>query len=85
MTIEDNLKEYIAKEILHLDSSDAVDETKNLTASGQVDSMSMLQILGFIQDRYSVDLLASGSVNDYKSIETLGRAIRRLGGENPGD
>ena len=85
MTIETELKEFIAKEILRLDSSDAVNETENLTASGQVDSMSMLQILGFIQEQYSVDLLTSGSHKDYKSIETLGRAIRRLGGDSSGD
>jgi acyl carrier protein len=82
MSIETELKNYIAKDILRLESGDELDASESLSASGKVDSLSMLQILGYIQQRYSIDLLTSGNPKDYESIESLCRAIGRLGGEN---
>jgi acyl carrier protein len=80
MSIESELRGFIAENILRLENPDGLSDTDNLTASGQIDSMSLLQILGFIQERYSVDLLAGGNPKDYESIETLARAVRRMGG-----
>ena len=80
MSIESELQEYIATNILRTDSPDAVRTDENLTATGKIDSMSLLQILGFIQEKYLVDLLAGGNPKDYESIQALASAVRRLGG-----
>lgn len=78
MSIETELQEYIAKQILRDEESGLPDIAENLTASGKIDSLSLLQILGFIQTHFSVDLMSNGSPTDYESIQTMADAVRRL-------
>jgi acyl carrier protein len=52
-----------------------------LIRSGRVDSMGLLQILGFIQQRYGVDLSATGGPSDFETVTSLAAAIRRSRGD----
>ena len=43
--------------------------------------MGLLQILGFIQQRYGVDLASTGGPSDFETVTSLAAAIRRSRGE----
>jgi len=48
-----------------------------LIASGRIDSMGLMQLLGHIQQRWQVDLLALGGPDDFVSLRTLADAVCR--------
>lgn len=74
MTIEHDLHQFISSQVV---PDGTVTETEPLISSGKVDSLGLLQILGFIEQSYGVTLLASGSPKDFENIQTLANAIRR--------
>jgi acyl carrier protein len=80
MSIEKDLQEFIAAEVVPGDAG-AVGLEDSLIRSGRVDSMGLLQILGFIQQRYAVDLASTGGPNDFETVSRLAAAIRRSRGE----
>ncbi len=55
----------------------AVAPEERLVDAGRIDSLGLLQILGFLDERYRVDLLAVGSPRDLQSIAGLAAAVRR--------
>lgn len=78
MTIEAEIQTFIATEILSGNSVKVPDLNESLMGSGTLDSLTLLQTLGFIQNRFSVDLLALASPEDYNSIQNMADAIRRF-------
>jgi hypothetical protein len=48
-----------------------------LVESGRVDSIGLLQLLGFVAERWAVDLLVLGSPRDLQSVAALAAAVRR--------
>jgi hypothetical protein len=54
-----------------------VSREERLVESGRVDSIGLLQILGFVAERFEVDLLVLGGPRDLLSIAALAAAIRR--------
>lgn len=78
MSLEHDLRHFIIAEVVPDASTDPVSDTDALISSGRVDSMGLLQILGFVQTRYGVDLTQSGEPADFESIVSLAAAIRRL-------
>ncbi len=48
-----------------------------LVESGRVDSLGLLQILGFVSERFAVDLLVLGAPRDLRSVAALASAVRR--------
>ena len=80
MSIESNLIEYIAAEMPTDAERGALTPESSLIASGRLDSLGLLRILGYIQQQYGVDLLAAGSPKDFESVAGMAAAIRRLGG-----
>jgi len=75
MNIEADIKQFITTELLAKDSS--LGESDTLVSSGRVDSMGLLQILSFIQQRFGVDLMAVGSPHDFDTVAALAAAVRR--------
>ena len=47
--------------------------------------MGLLQVLGFIEERYGVYLSETGSPSDFESVATLAAAIRQQRGEAGAD
>ena len=81
MSIESELRQYIAQEIVLDPEAGEVTEASPLIASGRVDSMGLLQIVGYVQQQYGVDLLSSGKPQDFETISGMAGAIRRLRGD----
>ncbi len=54
-----------------------VGREERLVESGRVDSIGLLQILGFVTERFEVDLLVRGSPRDLLSVAALAAAVRR--------
>jgi len=79
MTIEADLQRFVSTEVV-LEGGVATDEP--LISSGKVDSLGLLQILGYIEQTYGVTLLTSSSPKDFENIETLASAIRKAGGQS---
>jgi acyl carrier protein len=74
MTIENDLQQFIATEVV---VEGGVGLNEPLISSGKVDSLGLLQILGYIEQRYGVTLLTSSSPKDFENIESLAGAIRK--------
>jgi acyl carrier protein len=81
MSIETELQEFIAAEVIVDAAVGGVLVHEPLVRSGRVDSMGLLQILGFIQQRYGVDLASTGNPSDFETVTSLAAAIRRSRGE----
>jgi acyl carrier protein len=81
MSIETELQEFIAAEVVLDAAAGGVRVNESLVRSGRVDSMGLLQILGFIQQRYGVDLASTGGPSDFETVTSLAAAIRRSRGE----
>lgn len=78
---EAEIKQFIESEILADDRSIDLAMDRPLITSGLVDSMGLLQILGFIQQKTGVDLMSTGSPMDFDSVGALAAAVRRTRGE----
>lgn len=79
MNIETDLQRFVSTEVV-LEGGIAMNEP--LISSGKVDSLGLLQILGYIEQTYGVTLLTSSSPKDFETIETLASAIRKAGGHS---
>ena len=79
MTIESDLQEFISRDVV---PEGGVTESEALISSGKVDSLGLLQILGYIEQKYGVTLLTSGSPKDFESVQNLASAIRKARGES---
>ena len=82
MSIEDDLQHFISKEIVPGAAAGGVSQNAPLVSSGDVDSMGLLQILSFIDQKYGVDLFSSGSPKDFDTVLALAAAVRRVKGEH---
>jgi len=80
MSIEVELQGYIMEEIVPNTEGNAIVADELLLDSGRVDSMGLLNILGFVQQKFGVDLLAKGGPSDFESINAIAAAIRRAQG-----
>lgn len=78
---EAEIKLFIETELLADDRSIDLAMDRALITSGLVDSMGLLQILGFIQQKFGVDLMAVGSPPDFDSVSALAAAVRRTRNE----
>ena len=77
MKYEAEIKQFIETELLSDDRSVNLAPDQALITSGLIDSMGLLQILGFVQQTFSVDLMAVGSPMDFDSVGALAAAVRR--------
>ena len=74
-TIEQELQRYITSEVVRSSKNVAVDVP--LVQSGLVDSLGLLQIVSYVDQRFGVDLTKSGTPDDFRSIASLALAIAR--------
>jgi len=77
MSVEADIKQYITSELFSDDRSSKLADDEPLVSSGRVDSMGLLQILSFVQERFGVDLMAVGTPHDFDSVTALAAAVRR--------
>jgi acyl carrier protein len=55
MTVEQTLRQFIIQELL-LGQETTIDPDQSLTASGIIDSLSLLRLIGFIEDTFQVEI-----------------------------
>jgi acyl carrier protein len=82
MTIEEQLRDFIVSEVVAEGKDREIGPGDPLIATGLIDSMGLLQVLGFVQQRFGVDLLGTGDPEDFQSIQSLAAAVRRVRGES---
>jgi acyl carrier protein len=73
--VERVLIDFVARKVV-VDGG-AVTPEERLVDTGRVDSLGLLQILAFLDERYRVDLLSVGSPRDLQSVAGLAAAVRR--------
>ena len=73
MNIEGELLHFISTEVV----KEGIEVNEPLISSGKVDSLGLIDILGFIDQRYGVSLMASANPKDFETVESLAAAIRR--------
>ncbi len=73
--IERTLIDFVERNVV-VDGA-GVGREERLVESGRVDSIGLLQILGFVAERFEVDLLVLGSPRDLLSVAALAAAVRR--------
>jgi len=78
MNYEAEIRHYIATELLPDERGAGLTGDQPLITSGLVDSMGLLKILGFIQQKFGTDLMATGSPADFDSVDALAAAVRRM-------
>lgn len=81
MTIEQDLQRFIASEVVADGAGTAVGVEEPLLSTGRVDSLGLLQILSYIDQRYGVALLQTGAPQNFESVKALATAIRGARGE----
>jgi acyl carrier protein len=77
--IEKALRGYIAETLLDGSAGGEPGDDENLIGTGQIDSLGLLKLVGYVQQHYGVDLMAVGGPDDLESIRSLAAAIRRHG------
>jgi acyl carrier protein len=83
MSIESELQRFIFEEVtLDKDTEVALDE--QIVESGRVDSLGLIQVLGFIQQHYHVDLLSVGTPKDFATVSSMAALIRRIRNDDIG-
>jgi acyl carrier protein len=82
MSIEEDLRKFISAQIVPRGEPRPLGLDQPLISSGDVDSIGLLQILGFIDQKFGVDLMSSGTPRDFETIMGMAAAIRRVRGEH---
>jgi hypothetical protein len=73
--VERALLDFVQRNVVV--DGDTVSREEYLVESGRVDSIGLLQVLGFVAERWAVDLLVLGSPDDMRSVAALAAAVRR--------
>lgn len=71
--VESEIQNYISNTILRLRKP--VETNTSLIGSGLIDSLGLLQIVGFIEKKYGVNLARTGNPEDFQSISSLASAV----------
>jgi acyl carrier protein len=82
MSIEEDLRKFITDRVVPRGDPRPLGLDQPLISSGEVDSIGLLQILGFIDQKFGVDLMSSGTPRDFETIMGMAAAIRRARGEH---
>ena len=75
MNVAAELTEFITSEVIRDAAPGGLTVDEPLMSSGRVDSMGILQIVAFAESRYEVDILATGSPQDFETIGSLAAVI----------
>lgn len=81
MKYEAEILQHVISEILTGEESPTLAPTDPLISTGRVDSLGLVQILTFIQQKFGTDLMAVGTPQDFDSVSALAAAVRRAKGE----
>jgi len=81
MELQDNVREFIVRHVLDGSNRPGVlSDTDSLVNSGLVNSLSIVEIITFIEERFGVDV-GDGEIdiNDFDSVNNICDLIQRKG------
>ena len=76
MRIEDALRRFVVEELLRGEAGARVVDDEPIVASGRIDSLGLLKLIDFVDQRYGVDLMEVGGPDDFASIGAMATCIR---------
>jgi acyl carrier protein len=76
-TIQQELQAFVTGKVVRRRANLTADTP--LVESGLVDSMGLIQIVAYIDERYGVNLTQAGGPEDFRSISSLAAAVCRVG------
>jgi acyl carrier protein len=74
MELEKTITDYVLREFLPGRGPEALDASGGLIRGGVLDSMSILQLVGFLEDTYGIELQAHEL--DVENLDTVGDIAR---------
>ena len=77
MDIRADLRQFITESLLVAQEGGQLGDDEPLIESGRIDSLGLIKLLGFIQQRYQVDLFSVAAPEDFVSISSLAAALTR--------
>lgn len=81
-SIELELAQYVSEELAVAGRGEPVAVDETLVSSGRIDSLGLIQLMGWVHEKYGVDLLAFGDPSDFDSVRGVTDAVRRARGRN---
>jgi acyl carrier protein len=68
----DVIREYLLAHSNYVVDAEELERSRNLTEDGVLDSFSLMELVGFLDDRFSIELLADDIVSEnFKTLETI--------------
>ena len=84
MTIKENLRQYIADELLEDDAP--LEDEENLLADGMVDSLGMIRLVAHIEETYGYRVPPQDfTIENFRTLATLDSYLTRVGAGNSGN
>lgn len=78
--VETNVREFIRRELLQGQDSRPLTDTTHLVEGGIVDSINVLRMVDFLEERYDV-LVEPTDIREFTTISNIARIVRaRLAG-----
>jgi acyl carrier protein len=77
MDIRDELRQFISHSLLDAGDGAQIGDDEHLIESGRIDSLGLIKLLGFIQQRYNIDLFSVAAPEDFVSVSSLAEALSR--------
>ena len=78
MTVQDQIRNYIAKNLLFSTNGYGYDDQASFLEEGIVDSVGVLELVSFIEDRFKVKVDDQDIIPDnFDSVSKLAAYIRR--------
>jgi acyl carrier protein len=79
--VKEELRQYILSEFLPGEKSSNLQDDTPLRAGGILDSVGTLRLVGFVEERYGIEVQAhEASPENFDRIETIAAFIKRKGG-----
>ena len=77
MSTEAELARYVSEDLAVSRRGEPVLPDERLVSSGRIDSLGLISLMSFVQERWGVDLLAFGEPSDFDTVRGVAEAIRR--------
>jgi acyl carrier protein len=77
MEIQAELRRYITEFLLTPNGDKSIRDDEPLIESGRMDSMGLIQLLGFIEQQFGIDLMSVAGPDDFQSISSISNALSR--------
>ncbi len=78
MTTSENIRSFIAEEILHGSQGRLLDDNEPLIESGIIDSMGIMTLLAFVEEKFSIQIQGDDLIpENFASISAITALVER--------